>query len=253
MKKYFYTALILFLMQGIHCTQRPSSDIVESFKLTYNMPIVFVNNGKINLTNKIDSATIFSMDDYSMFKLNILGNNSVNDPNEFKVTDHSYFIFKKGSKIGWFYESPSAKFNELTVDSFMKHHSALSSDFYDRVTLTSNDSLVEKITKGSVVQEKYIPKVFIDDSYSDTTILSFKLHQKSAFSLSPRTDSIKQMFLYKGRSIFLAKNSTKDSLFLPYRELSYEVEKVMAPSTDILFFKKNIQKIKDLKIKKGKV
>jgi hypothetical protein len=236
----YLMALFIF---GVNCASiNHKSNYAETIKITTDFDFFMVSSGE--LVNIKDSFKIIYYNDFIVYEIPITQSLSKvtfkeNVQHEELLStkiENKYFVYKPGQKSGFKFDSltavASAKFS---VDSLLQNKSFQSTNFFN----SSNDSLLETISRDNFLIEKYIPKVKFDNSYGDTSIYYFDSKLGNIdFSFSKLLDHTKQMKLFKIEYLY---NESLD-LKIPARKLMFKIEKSKSLTNEDL--KDLTQKIK---------
>ncbi len=206
-------------------------------RITINLPIVYPDGKLINVT---DSLILIYFGDnviYKIPKISYEYDPSIEKPsNEFlsskfviKDIYYNYFVLKKHSNVGIYYDSLGAIIeSHISADSFFNSMGLPGCSLYESIYSSSNDSLSQSIKlDGSCVVDKYITKVKFNENYNDTTYLYYdQSFSKVPFSFCNTLDSVKKIKLYRSRFIYNESYSVQFNRMLPKRELWFEMEKL---------------------------
>lgn len=223
---------MIFLM-NCASTKNYSKNIV-AISFIVNFPVV---QGDNQLFYFRDTIPIFYYQDLILYKLPYTFDSSkmiyhtktdtIEQQNILTETRYNYFVYRHGKQYGiWYKEMNSDSLIKLSVDSIIDKKGTPT--ILQSILANPNDTLVARIREsiGNIFIEKYASKSKPDESYNDTTLLYYSKNMKYIkFSFSPILDSIKKLKLFKVKLIYNKAYSSKYSITMPQRELTYEFQK----------------------------
>jgi hypothetical protein len=138
--------------------------------------------------------------------------------------DYSYFIVHSGKQDGLYFNelTDSLKYVWLKKDSVLLIKNIRDNKFQD---LLIYDSLIyRKLTKDSILTEKYIPKSVYKGNFVDSTYFTYSNKIKDIpFSLSSYLDSFHSSKLAKVKLIFNSRVHPESKSIIPKQVWTYEL------------------------------
>jgi len=196
---------------------------VKSLNLIINYPLIIYQNDKVKYSDLLDTITIYYVNECIIYKLPPI--KSFQD-NKSIPNSEPFFIYRKNSKIGTLYDSINkvSKGMIVNVDSFLLNRAStgLKIDF-------SNSSWYrfESIGDHNHLLEKYVPHEPSKDPDSiDSAFFYYTDKLKDYdYSFSRKNDSIRNMKMYRIRLLYNSKIFNRRNMYLPKREIFYEIQK----------------------------
>ncbi len=173
--------------------------------------------------------------DFILFEIPFLKNKSqitlnksgeiVRDTFYIADTSYKYFLYSKGSKLGFFYDSLSEKeTTKIPVDSFLNENTLTSFEVFFEKKINKDTLISTEFYGPNNIIEKYIPKTKQDDSFSDTTVLVFDKELSDInFSFYPSADKRLNSKLCEIKLIYSQK---EDSIFIGSKQKRYTIFKL---------------------------
>ena len=184
-----------------------------------------IEPSQFNVSILTDTFPIYYYSKYILYQLpyTILQQNEKDSVINSKKA-YRYFLFQKGGKGGYLFESIVGKEKgiEFPVDSFLadRAYYPLKLDSthlnYDHLNEVIFDSTTQSVT------EKYTVKDLYKGKYFDTSYYYYSKIIDMPFSLSHQLDSVRNMKLYKVRFDFAKTFSKEKNRIIPRREYFYE-------------------------------
>lgn len=165
---------------------------------------------------------------------NIIGNELISLPDGSR-----YFFYRLGNKYGVFYDTAQnakALFRPALVDSLAELNTATNFEPIMKTKIL-NDSLVSSYLSAdkSTLIEKYVPRIKKDETYSDTTMLTyFKSLNGIHFSFSKKVDSTRKMKLAKIELKFNAIPNHPELYKRKTRQLTFAIKEIPIKEQDYI-------------------
>jgi hypothetical protein len=200
--------------------------------LYFNLPIVTDRGDLINIS---DSLVIFYNSKSILYRIpyrTVLIDSGEMINEQIK---YNYFIYHKKESKGFFFDSVNVTgYKKIKVDSFLGTKALLGFEVYNK----TNDSLVETINDNENFNliQKFVPKVRIDESYPDTTIVYYKkkFHDLE-ISFSQALERSNSLQISKVKMLYVPHVIEKSAKELPYRELYVELKELSNILADEVF------------------
>ena len=229
---FIITFFIISFFVSCASTKKNGTKNLRRVDLFYNLPIVTDRGDLINIS---DSLVIFYNSNSILYRipyreLLIDSGEVINEQ-----IKYNYFIYHKKESIGFFFDSVNVTgYKKIKVDSFLATKALLGFEVYNK----TNDSLVETINDNENfnLTQKFVPKVRIDESYPDTTIVFYKkkFHDLE-ISFSRALESSNSLQISKVKMMYLPHSIEKSAIELPYRELYVELKELSNILADEVF------------------
>ncbi len=243
--RHFCVWVIIFFSLGCGQIKTCSSQkTISAIRVTSSLPGV---DSQGQMIRHEDTLAVFYYKDLVMYQISILNTysntvlNKSGDVESETLTGvklvYKYFVFKKGDPFGIIFDSIDSKWGKrISVDSFLMSNTVTSFDkFYRRKRL--NDSLIGIADErgGDIVVEKYIPKMKLDISKSDSTLLYLNRRLKGiGFSFSNEVDSVRKSKLVQVRIIFSTQLDKVDPYLRQRREILFKLEEVKVKNSEAI-------------------
>lgn len=146
---------------------------------------------------------------------------------------YEYYVYHQNKKYGIKFDSITSQIGTIfSVDSLLERQTITNFDrFY--IAKIPNDSLIEKGWSKDKKQyiEKYVPRRKVDETYSDSTVLTFSgTLDRYFFSLSPYLEKSRQIKLESFKLIYTGQSKSSIRSYHIPRYLMYEAKSM--PSVD---------------------
>lgn len=229
-------AILVMLFMNLSCWESKrinNREIhIRAVRLFYKCQLGF--NGE--LTEFGDSLTIYYLKDFILYRVAfpfeqkyLTFDSSGNISSErliMRGTKFSYFIYKKGAKFGFNYDSIDAKTGRrCSTDSFLRAKFSFTESIFEN----SNETLINRKTgiPHYDLMEVYTPKIKYDDTYPDSSYYYYlKKLTDIEFSFSHELDSIKKMKLCKVRFVYNPVTKGTSPFAIPKREFLFQIEEL---------------------------
>ncbi|MBO9203793.1 MULTISPECIES: hypothetical protein [Niastella] len=202
-----------------------------NMSLNSHMPIIDM---KGKLWSVDDTISVYYYKGMVLYKLpyQIVSNDKFG--NLIEETAYNYMVRERGAEVGFLFDTLNAvNATKVKVDSMLGNRLSPNLKFYSE----TNDSLVRTIqlSDGKGVEQVYVSKVLINESYNDSTYLYYSESLNNfAFSFSTTFDNLMKRKLYKIRLFYKQRYSEQYKMNLPEREFAFELKALPAIIPDEL-------------------
>jgi hypothetical protein len=226
MLKYsvYFILILIFL---VNCfSSKNEKNLFSKISLQYSLTII-TQNCKVETAK--DTNYIVYFDNYIIQKLPIHHIFNLKDDLETpdQETIYRYFVYKKDSKYGLWYDSLFLETGKkLLVDSFLEKKIY---GTFDLISVINNYDFFRstQIPKSTNISHVYIPKIKKDELFADSLYLNYSDELKNVtHSFSKRMDSITGLKLYKIELFFLPKYYEPFKCDAQKRQYIYEMNSV---------------------------
>lgn len=178
-----------------------------------------------------DSVLIFKMP-VKLFESEIYTSpdGTIDRDSLFRVgTRYEYYSYFRNNKYGWRFDSVGAERGALfSVDSLLARQTVTNFDeIYEKKM--GNDSLVEESgsKRSGVYVEKYVPRVKKDETYGDSTIMTYSASlSKYHFTLSPFSKVKKGLNLQRFKLVYNGSSQSGIHSYSIPRYLLFEINEL---------------------------